>query len=323
MEIAINKPVTDRFILNEGYVFRNDFVFVRGDHKSNIFDRLVIRTPQRTRSHDRRQGFSSKSLIEHIELVNRLQIRKALIYCDDLSFLTRCPCVQDVMISPSYDADAEFDYSPLYQMPDIQNLSCITVYGDDEQYTTKIDYSRLPNLQAVTLHGNGHVGYETLTNLQNLQMTCVKRHKSFTSLSSSKVLKHAEFTQCGLQSLNGIGQHKILSKLVLYNNNSLKDISNLPEVADSLTELVIENCSKIKDFSVLEHLVHLKHLQLGGNNVLPDLQFLRKMPELKTFTFSMNVEDGDLRPCLDLPYASCRNRKHYNLKDEQLPKNLA
>lgn len=44
------------------------------------------------------------------------------------------------------------------------------------------------------------------------------------------------------------------------------------------------------------------------------------MPRLKTFTFSMNVQDGDLRPCLNLSYASCQNKKHYNLKDAQLPK---
>ena len=35
----------------------------------------------------------------------------------------------------------------------------------------------------------------------------------------------------------------------------------------------------------------------------------------------MNVKDGDLTPCLDLSYAySGKNRKHYNLKDLQLPK---
>lgn len=34
----------------------------------------------------------------------------------------------------------------------------------------------------------------------------------------------------------------------------------------------------------------------------------------------MNVEDGDLSKCLNVPYVNCKNRKHYNLKNKDLPK---
>ena len=35
----------------------------------------------------------------------------------------------------------------------------------------------------------------------------------------------------------------------------------------------------------------------------------------------MNVQNGDLSPCLNLSYVYCqKNRKHYNLKDKELPK---
>ena len=45
------------------------------------------------------------------------------------------------------------------------------------------------------------------------------------------------------------------------------------------------------------------------------------MKNLKTFTFSMNVLDGDLTPCLNLSYVySEKKHKHYNLKDADLPK---
>ena len=51
------------------------------------------------------------------------------------------------------------------------------------------------------------------------------------------------------------------------------------------------------------------------------MSFLKKMKNLKTFLFNMNVKDGDLTPCLDLSYVySEKNRKHYNLKDCELPK---
>ena len=47
--------------------------------------------------------------------------------------------------------------------------------------------------------------------------------------------------------------------------------------------------------------------------------FLREMPNLKVFTFSMIVANGDLTPCLNIPYAYCsRMKRHYNVKEKDL-----
>lgn len=109
--------------------------------------------------------------------------------------------------------------------------------------------------------------------------------------------------------------------LYLHYNRSLQDISALKKVKRTLRALRIENCPKINDFSVLGELENLELLELSGKNELPSLGFLKKMKNLKTFTFNMNVKDGDLTPCLDLSYVySEKNRKHYNLKDTELPK---
>lgn len=43
---------------------------------------------------------------------------------------------------------------------------------------------------------------------------------------------------------------------------------------------------------------------------------------LKSFVFMMNVEDGDLSMCLDIPYVSIKNRKHYSHKDKDFLKLL-
>ena len=59
-----------------------------------------------------------------------------------------------------------------------------------------------------------------------------------------------------------------------------------------------------------------------GNHKISDIQFISKIKSLKRFRFSVNILDGDLSPCLKLEEAtSMTNRKHYNLKDEELPKN--
>ncbi|NLN03259.1 MAG: hypothetical protein GX166_00305 [Clostridiaceae bacterium] len=93
------------------------------------------------------------------------------------------------------------------------------------------------------------------------------------------------------------------------------------KVKKTLNALRIENCPKIEDFSVLGELENLELLELTGNNVLPNLDFLKSMKNLKTFIFSMNVLDGDLNPCLNLSYVySGKDRKHFNLKDKDLPK---
>ena len=45
------------------------------------------------------------------------------------------------------------------------------------------------------------------------------------------------------------------------------------------------------------------------------------MKNLKLFMFNMNVLDGDLSLCLKVSHVySEKNRRHYNLKDEELPK---
>lgn len=123
------------------------------------------------------------------------------------------------------------------------------------------------------------------------------------------------------QSINGVEKAPGLQCLELSYNRSLRDISALRKIKDTCKVLYIENCAKITDFTVLEEMENLEYLWLTGSNSLPDLRFLKKMKKLKTFILDMNVLDGDLTPCLDIPYVTCiRDRRHYNLKDSALPK---
>lgn len=66
----------------------------------------------------------------------------------------------------------------------------------------------------------------------------------------------------------------------------------------------------------------LKYLQIVPANSASnafDYSPLYKMPEIKYL--SVVTEYGDLRPCLRIPYVlSEKNRKSYNLKNEELPK---
>lgn len=324
--VRLNEVVTDWQALSAGYINRNGFIFSLGD-KASVFDRLVIRSPLDAVGPPFVHGFSKKTLDEHIALINEYQLEKAIIVCDDLSFLLKCPSLSDIIVCPANSAGNAFNYSPLYQMPGIRKLSCDTQYGyfnmaPTTSFNTTIDYSKLPDILALHVRGKGHNNYNCLATLEHLWLSCDKKHKDFKDVSRSSCLRGITLLQCGIQTLVGISMHRNLQELTLVDNKALTDISALRDCAESIRSLTIENCSKLKDFSVLEHLVYLEHLHLYGNNTIPNLGFLSNMQKLKTFRFTINIEDGDLSSCMSIPYVSCKNRKHYNLKDKQLPKEL-
>ena len=203
-------------------------------------------------------------------------------------------------------------------MPKIKSL----LINDSDLGTLKsrIDYSKIKGLESVSVSEKMHLNFEKIETLKTLKIGSWNK-QDLRELFCSNQLDTLYMAQCGIHSLEGIEQSKKMQCLYLHYNRSLQDISALKNVKGTLKALRIENCPKIEDFSVLEELENLELLELSGKNTLPDLQFLKQMKNLKTFIFNVNVVDGDLTPCLDLSYVySEKNRKHYNLKDKDLPK---
>lgn len=315
----LNATVIDGNALRQGFIVRNGFVFVLGN-KPAVFDTLLIRFPEDAVG-PIKNAYSSRSIEEHIQLINQYRLEKVKIICRDLSFIVQCPSLKEISIYPDDFGNDGFDYTPLYSMPGLKSVCCRTQYGIKEQFRSYVDYSRIQGVKEISAMGIGHNGYEKIPTLETLWISSCRKHGDFQHISCSVQLQDVTLMQCGIQTLNGIEKHPKLRSLALYYNRSLTDISALSKLGKSLRTLVIEGCPKISDFSVLATLMELEHLQLYGSNTLPTLSFLKEMPKLKTFTFTMNVENGDLSLCKNIPYASCRNRKHFNLKDAQLPKN--
>ena len=265
---------------------------------------------------------STKTLEDHITYIQENLIKKALVIAEDISFLRHCPSLECLQIIPPYSA-ASFDYAPLYDLPCLRQLNCHTIYGPKDSLSTFVDYSRISGLEDLHVCGKkGHVNLQDVKGLHTL--SCAQGQPVSGTLADLDVsqLRELDLLQSPLRTLAGLENAKSLHKLCLTSCRRLEDLSALASIGDSLTLLSIESCGKIPDFSVLHELHELEHLRLYGSNTLPDLSFLNNMPNLQTFTFTMDVLDGDLTPCLSIPYASCRNRKHFNLKDSQLPKNL-
>lgn len=271
-----------------------------------------------------------------VEYINLKQIKKAFIQgMENFTFLLKCPKLEHIRIEfqlpfSSYSTLVKkggkwykkYDLSSLYSLQnlksiqindnensdiksqvdlDIEQFKCLEEYYGSYQYVKNIEKAVF--LKTLSIHQFDQKNLALLSHLNQLDTL---------SLSSSKI-----------STLFGIEGLIKLKCLYLYYNYELENIDALFSVRNTLKALRIENCSKIKDFSVLKQLHTLELLELSGNNTLPNLEFIAEMKQLKTFIFNVNILDGNLSHCLDLSYVySERNRRHYNLKDIELPKGV-
>lgn len=264
-----------------------------------------------------------KSVEEYQAYIRNNNIEQAEIIMPDLKVLEGCNSLKHLRIFPSHEAPENFNFSQLYDHPEVCHLHCNNHYGDRKQYMRPLDYSKVNGLVSLSVCVNkGTLNYNRIESLKSLDVGAFQgKNRDLSDLFCSKELDTLRLIQCKNYSLNGIDTSPKIQCLYLDYNRSLEDISALRKVNGTIKLLRIDNCPNIQDFSVLRYLENLELLQLCGSNVLPNLDFLKSMKNLKTFIFSMNVLDGDISPCLDLSYAySEKNRKHYNLKDTKLPK---
>lgn len=265
---------------------------------------------------------SRKSLREHVDYICDNDIKKAIVVAEDINFLKQCSCLEYLMVFPAVTAN-NFDYSPIYELPNIKWLQCETIYGASEEKVCSVDYSQFRNLKRLGISGGkGHLNVHKAEKVVSLFFDFgFPNAKTLTGFVPGEALENFSIRQSPIQSLEGIEVVSQLRRLELAYNRRLADISALRHLGETLRYLEIDTCGKIRDFSVLKELYNLEFLILKGSNVIPNLSFLKEMPKLKNIHITMNIEDGDIGLCDQLPYARIKNRKHYSHKDSELPKN--
>lgn len=318
--IEFNSVIENTMDLQKHYTMRDGFVFTSITEPANIFDAIVLRYPESCDCHTPKVGFSNHTLGDCIEFINQFKIEKALVIGENIDFIKECPSLKYLEIVPADTMGNSFDYSPLYEMPEILELNCKTIYGHFDQFSTVIDYEKLSGLKKASVCGSGHLNYTKVASLESLNISNVSAMTDLQSLASLHSLNSLEIIQCGIQSLNGIESLVKLNKLNVGYCRKLFDMSALSRIGHSLKELSIENCGKIGDFNFLNSLIGLHHLCLDGKNNLPSLTFLKQMPELKELILWMNVLDGDITPCIGISYVNLANHRHYNMKNSDLSK---
>ena len=304
------------------YRVENGFVFYRMDDPK-AWDTIVVRVPQSAECWVPKIGFSGRMLEEHVRFINEKNITKAIVIADDLSFLKNCPTLTELSVIPSDDMEGTLDYSPLYDMPNLKKLICRTYRDSTEIPVGCVEYDRIEGLKELYIEdSNRDKGYERCASLRTLCIQGLHKCDDLSGCFDAEGLRELDLVQGKMKTLNGLGRSRAMERVSVSYCRTLADIDGLAEVADTLQFLEIDNCGKIKDFSVLEKLTNLQELILIGKNELPDLHFLRNMPKLWRLVVNMNVRDGDLSLCMDIDYVYIYpDRRHYNLKDADLSKN--
>ena len=318
--IDINEVITDSSVFSRRYIMRDGFAFTAITYPGNVYNAIIIKYPQDVACFSPLIRGSIYSLEKQIDFINTNKIEKALIIADSIDFITSCPTLKYLRIIPADSAGDGFDYSPLYKMPQIKQLICQTVYGFREEFSTSIDCAKIKGLEDIHVTNQEYKNFNEVKTLKSFGISNYKKD-DLNEAFNSPIIDTISIFQSKIKSLDGIQKSEKMQCIYLDYNRYLKDISALQKVKKTLKMLRIENCPKIEDFSVLGELDNLELLELSGSNEIPNLNFLKMMKNLKTFLFSVNVKNGDLSPCMGLSYVySMKNRKHYNIKDKDLPK---
>ena len=318
----LTNRITDFSNLRDGYVLRDGFPFTSITNPSNVYDAIIIK-PYGEKSWSPQYPMFYHSISDYVAFINKHRLEKAIIINNSIDFLNECPTLKYLKIVPSDSSNNDFDFSPLYQHPEIISVTCHTSYGFNFQKHSSVDYSQIRGLIQLNMHGAGHLNSNSAKMLKTLNVA-ESKERNLYGLFNSDVLDSLQIVNSSIVELNGIEQSSSLQCLELYYNKKLEDIAALENSKRTLKRLIIKNCSKIKDFSVLQKLERLEYLSLYGNNVLQDLSFLNSLKNLKLFGFDLNVLNGDLKPCLQIEHVFCaRSRKHYNFKNSDLPKSTS
>lgn len=302
--------------LGRGYINRDGFIFKALDHP-RVFDAIVIKSPSATACPLYYQIRPERSIDEHIEFINKYGVKKAVVLADDISFLANCNGIEAIELIAI--GQKGYDFSALYSMPKLRYLRFPIMPSDGIATKEKPDYAKLGALEELYVCDIAQ-GLTDAKSLCKLSVTNVKKNcDNATALFSSEELVELSVMGCGIKNLSGIDQAKRLETLQLRNNKMLTDVGEIRKCAATLKNLTIANCAKITDFSFLHDLRELENLELYGSNDIESLSFLKDMPKLKVFNFGINVVDGDITPCLNVPLVNMEKaRKHYNLKANDL-----
>lgn len=334
---------------------------VEGRLKMGIFDKLEISTGDRSIAYiDGKcfirngkgepetlvvENFKLESLIEYIQKKNIESVN--ISGMDNLSFLSQCPSIDKITLTLAvgferYDTlikkrensfycwyEKKYDYAQIYDLLNLKKLVIEDIGARDPfmqiESKLKVDLQRFPNLQVYSGKYRFTKNLMTMMNIRTLGLSTYTK-ENIIEFSQMKKLDTLSITRSKIKTLAGCENLSKLQCVYLGYNRALTDISSLRHAKKTLRMLEIDHCGHIEDFSILNELENLEFLRLLGTNTIADIQFIKKLPKLKTFICDYKVKDGDVHPCgLINGYVYIQNRKNFNTKkygDDNYPRTI-
>jgi hypothetical protein len=201
----------------------------------------------------------------------------------------------------------------------LKNLKYL-VYSDNGKDT--IDLNNFPQLEHLATNYSKRL--KGLDNCQNLRSLILFGYKSasasmaeFPQLQNLRVL---DLRRTNLVTLDGIDQLIRLEEFLVYGALKLVTIKALSDL-NYLKSIEIVACKKISDFDTLGNIQGLEKVKISGSGSTPTLSFVRKLRNLKHFSFwDFSVEDGDMSYLKGIDHVAFQDKKHYSMKSREFKK---
>jgi hypothetical protein len=186
-----------------------------------------------------------------------------------------------------------------------------------------VDLNNYPYL--VTLNcsiTNRLIGLENCIRLKKLTISDYKTEtKDLSALPPLNNLEHLSLIKTDITTMQGIERFSNLKILEIFSASKLETIAPLQALSNSLKEIQVEQCKKIKDFEILGKVQSLKKIILSESGEIKSLAFVEELPQLEFISFwGTNVLDGNIKYCEGINYVGFDNKKHYTNKSEQFKK---
>lgn len=232
-----------------------------------------------------------------------------------LPLLVDFPCLERLILLPGPLPQNFHNFSDV-----CKNIKCLRLRYFEEvdggEYC--LNLNGLNNLK--TLQCDSLYDFCGLENLEELYVD-YWQDKDLSKINRI-ILKKLRIMKGRLVSLNGSDSIVSLKSLSVANNRQLIDFSMLKHMKE-LKYLEIDCCPKMQDTSLLEELNRLEILKLFGNNKINNIDFIASLNNLRVAMIEYCIVDGDISKLLRMDYATVFvDRKHYNMKDKDLPKKL-
>jgi|GEM_PF-4659711 len=218
---------------------------------------------------------------------------------------------------------------------------CTLVIDGKVSSLNNLEY-KLLNLKTLCLEG-GKISFdlEVTPNLERLVLEKFDSSRIFNmdkllkldaiSFANSKIhqdillpkqsLRKVCFSRCVIEDFNLLNGIQIV-EMEIWQCNKITNFSSIRIIQEHLLSLEITNMKTLgKNMTDIIHLQSLKKLIISNCGSLESLSFIKKMSKLKFLSFvDTNIVDGDLNPCMTLEYAGTLDKRHYNMKNKDLPK---